>query len=56
MQTICTSFETDDHADNSSLNFYRPDAFPYAQPIVSCTKRNILKSRKTESNPPTNEY
>jgi len=26
MQMICTSLLTDNHADTSSLNFYRPDA------------------------------
>ena len=25
-QTICTSLQTDDHTNTSSLNFYRPDA------------------------------
>jgi len=24
MQTICTSFQTDNHTNTSSLNFYRP--------------------------------
>ena len=28
MQTICTSLQTDNHTDTSSLNFYRPDAPP----------------------------
>jgi len=35
MQTICTSFQTDNHMNTSSLNFYRPDALPDAQPTVS---------------------
>jgi len=35
MQTICTSLQTDDHTNTSSLNFYRPDALPAAQPTVS---------------------
>jgi len=26
MQTICTSLQTDNHTNTSSLNFYRPDA------------------------------
>ena len=26
MQTICTSLQTDNHANTSSLNVYRPDA------------------------------
>ena len=28
MQTICTSLQTDNHTNISSLNFYRPDALP----------------------------
>jgi len=32
MQTICTSLQTDNHGDTSSLIFYRPDALPDAQP------------------------
>ena len=32
MQTICTSLQTDNHTNTSSLNFYRPDALPDAQP------------------------
>ena len=35
MQTICTSLQTDNHTNTSSLNFYRPDAFPGDQPTVS---------------------
>jgi len=35
MQTICTSLHTDNHTNTSSLNFYRPDALPDAQPTVS---------------------
>jgi len=35
MQTICTSFQTDKHAITSSVNFYRPDAIPDAQPTAS---------------------
>jgi len=35
MQIICTSLQTDNHASTSSLNFYRPDALPGAQPTVS---------------------
>ena len=32
---------TDNHTNTSSLNFYRPDAFPDAQPIVS----KVLKAK-----------
>jgi len=35
MQTICTSLQTDNHANISSLNFYTPCALPDAQPTVS---------------------
>jgi len=35
VQTICTSFQTDNHTNTSSLNFYRPDALPDTQPTVS---------------------
>ena len=35
MQTICTSLQIDNHSNNSSLNFYWPDALPDAQPAVS---------------------
>jgi len=35
MQTICTSLQTDNHANTSSLSYYRPDALPDAQPTVS---------------------
>jgi len=32
---ICTSSQTDNHASTPPLNFYRPNAFPAAQPTVS---------------------
>ena len=35
MQTICTSLQTDNHTNPSSLNFYRPDALLDAQPTAS---------------------
>jgi len=35
MQTICTSLQTDNHANTSPFNFYRLDALPDAQPTVS---------------------
>ena len=34
-QTICTSLQTDNHINTSSLNFYRLDALPDAEPTVS---------------------
>jgi len=39
MQTICTLLQTDNHTNTSSLNFYRPDALPDAQPTVSKHRR-----------------
>jgi len=35
MQTISTSLQTDNYSNTSSLNLYRPDALPDAQPTVS---------------------
>jgi len=35
MQTICTSLQTGNHTNTSSLNFYRLDALPVAQPTAS---------------------
>jgi len=32
---VCTSLQTDNHASTPPLSFYRPDAFPVAQPTVS---------------------
>jgi len=32
---VCTSLQTDNHANIPSLSFYRPDALPAAQPTVS---------------------
>jgi len=35
MQTICTSLQTDNHTNTSSLNIYRQDALPDDQKTVS---------------------
>jgi len=35
MQTVCTSLQTDNHTNTSSLNFHKPDALPDAQPTLS---------------------
>jgi len=35
MQTTCTSLQTDNHTNTSSLNFYRPDTLHDAQLTVS---------------------
>ena len=44
MQTICISLQTDNHTSTSSLNFYRPDALPDAQPTVSKHWRHSTKA------------
>jgi len=35
VQTMCTSLQTDNQTNTTSLNFYRPDALPDAQPTIS---------------------
>ena len=42
MQTICTSLQTDNHTNTTSLKFYRPDALSDAQPTVSKETRTRL--------------
>jgi len=42
MQTICTSLQTENHTNTSSLNFYRPDALPDAQPTMSKHWKQLL--------------
>ena len=39
---VCTSLQTDYHASTPPLCFYRPDAFPAAQPTVSKHWRQML--------------
>ena len=39
MQTICTSHQTDNHTNTSSLNFYPLDALPDVQPTASKHRR-----------------
>ena len=46
-ETLCTSLQTDNHANTSSLNFYRPDALADTQPTVSKHWRH-LKALKTQ--------
>ena len=41
MQTICTSLQTDNHTNSSSVNVYRPNALPDAQPTVSSTEGEV---------------
>jgi len=38
MQTICTSLQTDNHTNTSSLNFYRPSALPGTANSVKALK------------------
>ena len=47
MQTICTSVQTDNHSYTPSLNFYRPDPLPDAQPTVSKHWRKKPREIKT---------
>jgi len=35
MRTVCTSFQMDNHTSTPSLNFFRPDVLPDAQPPMS---------------------
>jgi len=39
--------QTDNHTDTSSLNFYRPDALPDAQPLKAVFNYCISYKRKT---------
>jgi len=47
MQTICTSLQTDNHTNTSSLNFYRLVALPDAQP--SRTKIYVARTLRGSS-------
>ena len=51
MQAICTSLQTDNHTNTSSLNFYRPDALPDTQPTVSEHSRQIVYILQIKGNP-----
>jgi len=42
MQTIGTLLQTDNHTNTPSLNFYRPDAIPDAQPAVSKAGSTVM--------------
>jgi len=46
MQTICTSLQTDNHTNTSSLSFYRPYALPDAQPTVKALKAQATNLSK----------
>ena len=49
LQTLCTSLQTDNHTNTSSLHFYSPDALPDAQTTVSKTGHSgRRKSRHTD--------
>ena len=41
MQTICTSLQTDNHTNTSSLNVYRPDALPDANQQRQSTEHMV---------------
>jgi len=49
MQTVCTSLQTDNHTNTSSLIFYRPDALPAAQPTVSEHWRQCICCNQREN-------
>jgi len=46
--TICISLQSDNYINTSSLNFYRPDALPDAQPIVSKHWRQTTNCTKIQ--------
>jgi len=50
MQTICISLQVVNHINTSSLNFYRPDTFPDAQPCQSTEGNCGLKTKKNQTN------
>jgi len=50
MQTICTSLQADNHTNTSSVNFYRPDALPHAQPTVSKAHFSYVNNPNPEPN------
>ena len=62
MQKTCTRLQRDNHTNTSSLNFYRPDALPDAQPcqstegiqlsIVTGVKEVIALRRQDDMTPP----
>jgi len=43
----CTSLQTDNHTSTSSLNFYRSDALPDAQPTVQSTEGTYVSFKDT---------
>jgi len=49
IQIICSStlLQTDNHTSTSSLNFYRPDAVPDAQPTADSVKVKALKAAQS---------
>ena len=49
MQTICSSLQTDNHTNTSSLNFYRLDALPDAQPTAYPANSYMLQSQTSAS-------
>jgi len=46
MPTICTSLQTDNHTNTPSLNLYRSDTLPDAQPTVSKHWRQPLRDTR----------
>ena len=48
MQTICTSLQTDNHTNTTSINVYRSNALPDAQPSVRALKAYSLQKVQQE--------
>ena len=42
IQTICTSLQSDNHTNTSSLNFYRLDVLPDANQQCQSTEGNLI--------------
>ena len=61
MQTMCTSLQTDNHINTSSLNFYRPGPWHrhsiftgqmlFLMPNQQCQNRNKTVTKLTENGP-----
>ena len=49
MQTSCTSFQTDNHTNTSTLNFYRPAALPDAPPTAPKHRRQRFQQSEVRT-------
>jgi len=50
MQTICTSFQTDNHTNTSSLNFYRSVALLMPNHFKALKHKKIEKNKYNNKN------